>query len=265
MSHRKSGLSGKVETEVVLIIKDRAEQTAKAIADLSIIADYRLTHRRSLTIHDTYFDTDSKYFAKNRITFRIRQSSHGAILSVKSSPQKLARGGASRVESEHPWSYGSLARVSEELGLETPDRMIFKQSARSPLKVLTKAGFEIIQDRLTQRKSRDLVVFRKGKSFRFAELAIDGVTYIFRKGRVRLIELEIEAKAPGALPRIRRVVDCLLSDYPSLQVWAHGKFLTGLAINRLLRKRSLSDLSRQGLVRTRVFQVIDQTIRKGQL
>ncbi|HEX4920603.1 MAG TPA: CYTH domain-containing protein, partial [Candidatus Bathyarchaeia archaeon] len=113
MSYRKSGLSGKVETEVVLIIKDRAERTAKAIADLSTIADYRLTRRRSLTIHDTYFDTASKFFTKNRITFRIRQSSHGAILSVKSSPQKLTGGGASRVESEQPWSYDTLARVTE--------------------------------------------------------------------------------------------------------------------------------------------------------
>ena len=265
MSHEKTGLSGKVETEVALIIRDHAEQTAQKLAHLFAILDCPLVHRRSLTIRDTYFDTESRFFTRNRITFRIRRSGHGTTLSAKSSPRKISGGETSRVEIEKPWSYQSLASITEKLGLKPPSKQLFTQSASSPSRILTKAGFFIVQDRLTRRKSRDLVMIRKGKTSRFAELSIDNVTYKLTEGTVRLIEVEIEAKASRAMPRIRPVVDWLLSEYPSLRLWPHGKFVTGLAINRLLRNRNRRDLTREGLVKPGVFGLLDRTIREGSL
>jgi CYTH domain-containing protein len=261
LTRGKQSFSGKIESEIALIIKDRPLQNARKIANLSSMLDYALTRRRSSTIHDTYFDTDSKYFTRNLISFRVRRYSHEVILSAKSSPQELVGGGTSRLEIERPWSHESLVRITRKLGLEPPSRELFERSAGSSSRVLAAAGLEIIQNRLTRRKSRDLVAFRRGKPFRFAEMSIDDVTYTLAQGKVRLLEVEIEAKATRALPKIRRVVKYLLSEYPSLQVWAHGKFVTGMAIMRLLRKRNLSDLTRERLLRPGVFGLIDRTAR----
>jgi CYTH domain len=232
---------------------------------MSSILNYDLKRTRSVTIHDTYFDTDSKYFTRNLISFRVRRYNHEMILSVKSSPQRLLGGGTSRLEIERAWSYGSLTRITRKLGLEPPSRKFFEQSAGSPSRVLAEAGLEIIQNRFTRRKSRDLIANRRDKPLLFAELSVDDVTYIVAEGTVRLLEVEIEAKAARALPKIRRVVDCLLSEYPSLQPWANGKFVTGLAIMKLLRKRNLSDLTRGGMIRSSAFGLIDKTIRSGSL
>ena len=265
LTHRRPSFSGKIETEIALIIRSCTLQNVRRIANLSSVLDYDLKRRGSVAIHDTYFDTNSKYFTRNLISFRVRRYRDEMILSVKSSPQRLVGGGASRIEIEQPWSHKSLVRIARKLGLEPPSRELFQRSAGSPSRVLAAAGLEIIQERLTRRKSRDLVAFRRGEPSLFAEMSIDDVTYIFAKGPVRFLEVEIEAKTAGALPKIRRVVNCLLSEFPALQRWAHGKFVTGVAIEKILRKRSLSDLTRNGMLRAGAFRLIDRTVRAGSL
>jgi len=263
LTRRDTNLAGKIESEVVLIIRDHAEKTAQTIANLSTMLDNSLAKRRSFTIRDTYFDTKSKFFTRNKITFRVRQSSHKIILSSKSSPRRIAIGGTRRVEIENPWSYQSLASLTGKYGLEPPNRELFRLLPRSPSRLLTEAGFEIIQERLTRRKSRDLIALRKNKPLPFAELSIDDVTYFSTKGPVRLVEIEIEAKAAGAMLRIRSVVDFLISEYPALQVWPHGKFVTGLAIEKLLKKRRSIDLTRGNLLKAGMFRPIDRAISGG--
>ena len=265
LSQRKPGSSGKIETEFALIIKDHPLQNARRIANLSSILDYDLKHKRSFTIHDTYFDTVSNYFTRHLISFRVREFGRRTILSIKSSPQGLLGGGTNRLELELLWSLESLVQIARRFHLDPPSRELFKQSAGSPSRVLAATGLEVIQNRLTRRRSRDLMAFRKGDSFRFAELSIDDVTYSFADETVRFLEVEIEAKAAGALPRIRRVVQHLVFEHPTLHVWAHGKFVTGLAIKKLLGRHRLSDLTIGGLIKPDAFGLIDRTVRSGSI
>lgn len=265
LSHRKPSFSGRIETEIALIIKNDPLENSRRVANLSSILDYDLKRRRSFTIHDTYFDTGSKYFTRNLISFRLRRFGREVVLSVKSSPRRLPGGGVSRLELERPWTYDSLTKISRKLDLEPPSRDAFERSARSPSRVLAAAGLEVIQTRLNRRRVRDLVAFTRGRLLSFAELSIDDVTYTFVEGTVRLLEVEIETRRRGALPKTRRVVNWLLSELPALQLWAHGKFVTGMAIKKLLRNQTLNELTNEGLLIPDAFELTDQTVRAGSL
>jgi hypothetical protein len=123
-------------------------------------------------------------------------------------------------------------------------------------------GLNVIQERRTLREARD--VTRKGKSSAstLAEVAIDRVTYTFPDIKVRLSEVEVEAKSPRSLTTVQEIANMLISKYqPILQQWFHGKFVTGLAIGKLLKIESLQSYLVRGNLGPKAFEVIDRTIR----
>jgi len=123
-------------------------------------------------------------------------------------------------------------------------------------------GLEKIQERRTRREVRGVI--RKGKTpaLVLAELAIDRVIYTFKDTKLGLSEVEVEAKSSRSLTTVRDIANALVSKYqPVLQQWFHGKFVTGLAIRKLLETKALQNYLVNGELKPGAFGLIDRTIR----
>ena len=224
------------ESEIPLIIRDASDQVRKEITNMRHILDYDLRPKPPRTIHDTYYDTRENSLRKRKITLRTRRLASALLISSKSDIRKISGNIIRRREVEFPWSYDSVRLLAESLGLRTPAVSIYEFQRIPVSRTLEAMGLQVIQERQTRRDSRN--IFQRGKSSSsiLVELAIDRVAYAFKKTKVRLSEIEIEAKAPGGLPTVREIAYELLSrHHPSLQQWSHGKFVTGLAIMNLLK------------------------------
>jgi len=93
-------------------------------------------------------------------------------------------------------------------------------------------------------------------------MAIDRVTYILKNIKVGLSEVEVEAKSPKGLATVQDITDALISKYhPNLRQWFHGKFVTGLAIRKLLETKQFHSYILKGELRSEAFELIERTIR----
>ena len=257
-----SSPSDAFESEIPLIIKDDADQVRKEIAGMRHVLDYDLRPKPPRTILDTYYDTAENSLRKRKITLRTRTFAGTLLISSKSDIRKVSGNVIRRREMEVPWSYDSVRLLAQNLRLRTPGVSISAFQRIPASRTLAAMGLEAIQERQTRRDSRDIV--RRGMSSTpiLAELAIDTVTYTFKKIKVGLYEVEIEAKAPGGLLTIREIAIELLSRHrPYLQQWSYGKFVTGLAIMKLLRTKRFQPYLIDGKLKPGAFQLIERTIK----
>lgn len=167
---------------------------------------------------------------------------------------------------ELPWSYDSAHLVAKNLRLRTPAVSISQFQGIPVSRTLAAMGLEVIQKRQTRRDARNII--RRGMSppSILAELAIDTVTYTFKKTKIVLYEVEIEAKAPGGLSAVREIANELLSRHrPYLQQWSHGKFVTGLAIMKLLKSKRFRPYVVGPELKPGAFPIIERTIKSGKV
>lgn len=255
---------GGFEAEIPLIIKDAADQVRKEIEDKRQVLEFDLRPKPPRNIHDTYYDTREYALRKRKITLRTRRVGGTLLISSKSDIRKISGNVIRRREMELPWSYNSVRLLAKNLKLRTHALSISEFQRTPASKTLATMGLAVIQERQTRRSARN--IFRRAitPTSILAELAIDRVTYTFKKTKVGLSEVELEAKAPGGLPTVREIASELLSRYrPYLQEWPHGKFVTGLAIMELLKTKRFPSFVVGGTLKTGAFQLIERTIRSG--
>jgi inorganic triphosphatase YgiF len=250
------------ESEIALIIKDNSDHIRTDLAGTRHVLEYDLKPKPSQVIQDRYYDTKGNFLRQKRITLRIRRIDGTLLLSTKSDIRRTAGNIIQRREIERPWSHNSIRMLARNLNLKSPTMSVSKFQTVPVSKTLATMGLEVIQERRTQREPRDIVNRSKAPVSILAELAIDYVTYVFGDIRVGLSEIEVEAKAPRSLSKVRNIADALVSKYrPSLQQWFHGKFLTGLAIQRLLKTRALQNYLVNGDLGPKAFKIIDRSIQ----
>jgi inorganic triphosphatase YgiF len=228
------------ETEMALVIRSpRAEQIADEIARLETLGRYRLTPPRWHRLRDVYFDTPDGTLTARRLALRIRAVAGKQFVTLKESLGHEARGTHARTEIELTWSRAAFTRIARELrargiALKKVDAVYQRDD---PVKTLQRAGLRVIQDRLTQRRARN--VLGTGRRVR-AELAIDTTTFFFGKQVVHLYEVEIEAKS--AHVRVSAMAQRLEKMFaPALQRW-FSKLATGKIIQTLLQQGILQKL-----------------------
>ncbi len=230
------------ESEVALVIRaDQPEQIAKQIADLDAIGAYRLQRQKSERIHDIHFDISAHTLQAKRLALRIRQVDSKYLITLKGPSKQRASGGTDRTEIEEPWSSESLTKILGELRenkIEISNRRDDFDQAH-PVATMQRLGFEVIQDRNTHRRVRQ--VLAKSDDTVLAELAIDTVTYHFGKQIVRLHEIEVEWKAKDRQVRLGDIIKNLKDQYAALQEW-EGKLWTGIVIGELLQNGSLKTM-----------------------
>ena len=260
----KGSTSGAFEFEIPLVIKSDTEHIRKNLSSIRHLLDYDLRSKPARIIHDTYYDTRDDSLRQRKITLRIRKLGGTLLISSKSDIRRVSGHMVRRREIELPWTYDSVRMLARNLQLKTPEvsRSDFDRASAS--KTLAAMGLDAIQERRTRRVARDIVRRGSGPTLILAELAIDRVTYTFKRVKVRLSEIEIEAKSRGGISVARKVAGHLLSKYqPLLQGWPHGKFVTGLAIGRLMETKTFGHLLKNGALKPGAFQLIDRTIRSG--
>lgn len=254
--------SSSFESEIALIIKDNPVHIRNELAKAKHILDYDLTVKPSKIIHDTYYDTQEDFLRAKKISLRIRRVDDTLLISTKSDIRRVAGNLIQRREIEGPWSYNSIRLLARNLKLKVPTMSISQFQSISVSTALAAFGLNVVQERRTRRKARNLVIRGKTPASVLAELAIDYVTYTFAATEVGLSEIEIEAKAPRARSRVREIANALVSKYqPSLEQWFHGKFVTGLAIQQLMRTQALQNHIVKGDLGPEAFALIDRTIR----
>src|SRR5881409_2123004 len=92
--------------------------------------------------------------------------------------------------------------------------------------------------------------------------AIDRVTYHIGNYNISIFEVEVEEKAKGSSSVTSDLTKALLQAYqPSLQKWSHGKFVTGLAIQRLLETEPADNLLGQDRLKPEALGTIDRALR----
>jgi len=257
-----SSLRGSSEVEAVLIIKGDVDAVLKELAGLRSILNYRLEPGQSKTIHDRYFDTIDRRLRKRGANLRIREMDGSLFISVKSHTRRTLRGATARREIEVPWSKQNLLSLIKDLELEAdlalPERQF---SDADPLAAMEATGLQLVQDRETRREVRNVSSVRK-PDLVLAELAIDRVTYHIGNHNISIFEVEVEEKAKGSSSVISDVTKALLQAYqPSLQKWSHGKFVTGLAIQRLLETEPADNLLGQDRLKPEALGTIDRALR----
>ena len=162
---------------------------------------------------------------------------------------------------ELPWSYNSVRLLAKTLKLKTPLMPVSQFRRISVTEALASMGLEMIQQRRTRREARNVVRMGKTPSSILAEMAIDRVTYIMNNTKVGLSEVEVEAKSPKGLAAVQDIANALISKYhPNLRQWFQGKFVTGLAIRKLLETKQFHSYILRGELRPEAFELIERTI-----
>ena len=254
------------ESEIALLITGNGEKISRDFARMNSILQFTLKQKPLERIHDTYYDTADESLRKQQIVLRLRRMNQRLFITLKANPKKLKGEGIQRTEVELPWSKISLARITRMLGSSTSRISPREFSTLPPARILAGWGLRRVQERRTSRRVRDVVSKDRPQGPPLAELAIDDTTFIFRNSRIRLFELELEAKTTGSFRSMQRIAKAIVAMYPNfIMYWPYGKFVTGLAIQRLLKTRELKSYIKQNRLRKEAFPLIRREINSAKM
>jgi inorganic triphosphatase YgiF len=243
-----------MEFETTLLIASyRADIVMEKLSAMNTIGPFEILPKRSLFIHDSYFDTSDRSLMKKGIALRNRNIGQTNLLCMKGSEHINEWGGIRRLEIEEEWSEKVLEKIlqtQDHISFDT-DNTVFDEA--DPIKTLECLGLYSIQDRQTTRIVRD-IIDPGGKSQGLcAEMALDRVLYRFGNSKFNHFEVEIEAKIREGEEHIKTIVTLLKTKFPGeLKRWDHNKLITGYAIEELLQKGDLAAYSQHN-------NMIDQT------
>ncbi len=220
---------------------------------------YDLKPKPHLRIEDTYYDTHDRTLQKKMISLRVRNINGTLLVAMKSKPQRLAKNWVRRSELELPWSYHSVAKIAKASKLHIPTNTN-GVSTLAPTKLLSKMELVMIQERRTEREARSIIHRGTSRKSPIGELDIDDVIFP-GDTKVRIFEVEIEAKTSQAMNQVREIGEALGSMYPSfLKTWPHGKLATGMAIRKLLEMGVLQDYVYRGRLKPEAYPMIERAM-----
>ncbi len=220
------------EFEVKLIVASRQPgKTAGSLKKLTSLGEYRLCNKRTLKIRDIYFDTGIAMLRKNSLALRVRLMENKKLLTMKGQAAILDWGGINRLEIEEEWSPESLQKVLNII----PDLKYDPNDLHSfflpdnPVKTLKRLDFKIVQDRITQRDMRDVIMQKHHELL--AEFVVDEVHFQTPAGKVIHYEVEIEALEEKSVGHVHKLLQELQTRYPDdLRIWLFSKLETGEVI-----------------------------------
>ncbi len=199
---------------------------------------------------------------RKRINLRIRRREDAWFITMKRNPGLLQWKRNERAELELPWSHESLDTILAELsanGIPLPTGQPL--DIADPIETLESIGLGILQDRETERHTKNVSSPIKDGTI-LAELASDCVTYRFQRRKIRLYELEVEAKGSGNDKVLSDVKVGLLNAFGSEVIpWKWGKLVTGKMISSLLQNGTLNDLIESDLLTKRGIVEVEKALR----
>lgn len=227
------------------------------------LAGYQLVPKTPRAMRDVYFETVEGSLKRRRLNLRVRGVGGAYWVTLKRNPGLFFWKRNERQEIELPWSQDSFAQIVGELsrlgvGLEKEN----PTDLSSPVEVMKRVGFRVLQDRETLRTVIEIM----GKTGRgeevLAEVALDSVLYHFQGQDLRLYELEVEAKSRRGRGTLGPMVDALTGLLePELQKWRFGKLATGRAIERLLSQGSLKGLVENEKLKPEAYDIVLEALK----
>jgi len=231
------------EFEVKLIVaSQRPAEIAQSLKDLTNLGNFLLTNRRNLEIQDVYFDTSAADLRKNQLALRVRLVGNKKLLTLKGKSDIADWGGIKRLEFEKAWSLTALQNVLKIIPdfKYDPNSLHSSFLSENPVKTFANLGFKIVQDRITQREMRDVIMQKHHELL--AEFVVDEVHFRTTAGKVIHYEVEIEALAEKYIEHVHNLLKELQTRYPNdLRIWLYSKLETGEVIYQQandLRKNS---------------------------
>jgi inorganic triphosphatase YgiF len=237
------------EVESALIAVSENVQTLRTkLAALRELDGWLLTPRADENIVDEYVDTADERLGSRHVALRVRRLDGSPRLTLKGPTRRRSGAASTRFEIERPWSTRAAQQALRglvDLGVPLARRTA-SRAWRSPEDFTRALGLEPRQRRETTRQPRD--VYRKEASTGrpLAELALDTVTYSIGRRKVRVFEVEVEAKRRDGVEAADRVTQRLLESWAGLRPWRHSKLATGLALEALEGQGKLADLVATG-------------------
>ena len=253
----------KVEKETVLmVVSTDPKATFQRVSTFDSLHGYSLRPGDSFRLHDVYFETPVSSLGRKRINLRIRRREGAWFITMKRNPGLLQWKRNERAELELPWSHESLDTIFAELsanGIALPTSQ--RLDIADPIETLKSIGLGILQDRETERHTKNVSSPIKDGAI-LAELASDCVTYRFQRRKIRLYELEVEAKGSGNDKVLSDVRVGLLNAFGSEVIpWKWGKLVTGKMIASLLQNGTLNDLIESDLLTKRGIVEVEKALR----
>jgi len=262
----------KTEREVesaLIAVSDDAPKVLAQVEALREIDDYVLGRRAPENIVDEYLDTRDVRLGAHRIALRIRSLDGAPRLTLKGPTESRKGPTSSRLEIERSWSTSAASLALRALAdLDVPlGRRTASRAWKTPEDFAKALGLSRVQRRETNRTPRD-VRRRTGTGRPLAELSIDRVTYAVGRRKVRVAEIEVEAKRPDGIVAADRVTEWLGAHVKALRPWSHSKLATGLALDALEGEGRMAELvSSGGWLTARgidaVSRWLQRTARKG--
>ncbi|HYM80850.1 MAG TPA: CYTH domain-containing protein [Candidatus Limnocylindria bacterium] len=260
-------LAGREIESALIVWASSPAAFARKIAAMRELGDFVLVPRPTQRIEDDYLDTADGRLGSRRIALRVRHVDGAARIAVKAPPPKGRAGPNERLEIDRPWSpaaAGRILRTLTELG--TPlARRTGSRAWRGPDDFVAALNLVSVQRRATRREPRDVLVRGERSRTPLAELAIDTVTYSIGKQRVRLCEIEVEAKREEGVTTVRALPVLLLEHWQDeLRVWRHSKLSTGKALQALDREGKLAAmLAPGGWLKPGAREKLERRLEKG--
>ena len=221
MSDREHRAPREVETALVVVAQD-PRRVLEEIGRLRVLDGWTLEPLAAQEISDTYYDAADRRLGRKRIGLRLRRVDGDALLTLKSETGR--RGDVSdRLELEAPWSEVALTDALRTLTRLDVDLSGDAPFADDPDATLSALGLAPVQHRMTHRERR---LVRSAEGVALAELALDAVAFDRGRNPIRLFEVELEARAPGA--DLAGPAEALLGQFSELRPWPYGKLVTGL-------------------------------------
>lgn len=231
------GEAGEPEIEASLAVSSETPaEVAARIGGLARIGEHRLAWIGTERLRDVYLDTDDGQLGERGLAMRLRRGAGGWTLTLKGEARPAPGGGVERSELEVAWSGDGMEEVLDELrdrGVSRPGSPP-PAAEGDPVEALRSAGFRVVQDRHTVRRSARVLPPGDGGE-PVATLVVDAVRFeTASEGAVRHREVEIEA-APAGPPELPGRLAGLLRERfgDALRPWEHGKLATGAALERI--------------------------------
>ena len=243
MGERRPAPIGREVESALIAALDDAAGLARRLAALRELDGYVLSPRAEERIADDYLDTADARLGAKRVALRVRRLDGVPRLTLKGPTERRAGAASGRLELEQPWSPAAAGRALRALAdLDIPlARRTASRAWRKPEDFISALGLALIQRRETLRRPRDVRDRGGASDPPLAELALDTVSYRIGRRKVRLFEVEVEAKRRSGVAAADRVATLLIERWGSgLRVWRHSKLATGLALEALEREGKLA-------------------------
>jgi inorganic triphosphatase YgiF len=245
MGERRPTQVGREVEAALIAASDDAGGLARRLAALRELNGYLLSPRPEERIADDYLDTADARLGTKRVALRVRLLDGAARLTLKGPTERRGVATSRRLELEQPWSAAAAGRALRALA--NLDIRLARRTAsrawRNPEDFVSALGLVHVQRRETLRKPRDVRDRGGASDAPLAELALDTVSYRIGRRKVRLFEVEIEAKRKEGVAAASRVAGLLIERWGGgLRAWKHSKLATGLALDALERDGKLAAL-----------------------